>query len=181
MGLVDLLLQSGSGALLDQVAKTAGTDNNGAKDLLSTLGSALLGQVKGRVEGPNDSSGLEALIKESKFQDMLDHPSEHLNNSHMVDNGNDILSYITGSKEGSREVAASVAGKTGFDFSAIKSLLPVLAPFILGSLGKGMASSNVSSSSASNSQLSGLMGILDFDNDGSVIDDVASLAMRFLR
>ncbi|MCH9812385.1 MAG: DUF937 domain-containing protein [Epsilonproteobacteria bacterium] len=188
MGLVDLLLQSGGGDLLGQVAKKAGTDQNGAEDLLKNLGSAMFGQVKGRVESPSlDSTGLEDLIGNSKYADMLDQPSSHYNDNQMEEKGNDLLSYITGSREGSREVASQVSEKTGFDSSIIKSLLPMLAPLIIGSLGKGMLGGGSSGSSLNNVPSNsgnaggGLMNMLDFDNDGSVIDDVAGLAMKFLR
>ncbi len=178
MGLIDLLLKSGGGDLLGKIAKQAGTDGKGAEGLLGTLGSALLGQVKGRVEsGSHDSTGLEGLIKNSKYADMLDNPSSHLNDAKMADKGNDLLGYITGSREGSREIASQVSQKTGFSSSIIKSLLPMIAPMIIGSLGKGMLGGGTSSKSSGG----GLMSMLDFDNDGSVIDDVAGLAMKFLR
>ncbi len=174
-----MLLKSGSGDLLGQVAKRAGTDQGGAEDLLRNLGSAMFGQVKGRVESNSfDSTGLEDLIENSKYADMLDAPSNHYNDSKMQDRGNDLLGYITGSREGSREIASQVSQKTGFSTSIIKSLLPMLAPMIIGSLGKGMLGGGGSSSRSSGG---GLMGMLDFDNDGSVIDDVAGLAMKFLR
>ena len=76
---------------------------------------------------------------------------------------------------GPREVASQVSKTTGVSFSIIKSLLPMLAPLIIGSLGKGLMDGGNQSSRSS-----GLLGMLDFDNDGSVIDDVAGLAMKYL-
>jgi hypothetical protein len=182
MGLVDLLINSGNGDLLKQVAGKVGNEG-AAKDLLSTLGSAMLGQVKGRVESDKiDSTGLEGLIKNSKYADMLDNPNTHLNSPKAEEEGIDILSYITGSKEGSREVASQVSEKTGVSSSLIKSLLPMIAPMIIGSLTKGMSSgfSNNTSKPANND--SGILSsLLDFDKDGSVLDDVAGLAWKFLR
>jgi len=134
MGLVDLLLQSGGGDLLGQIAKKANTDKSGAEDLLKNLGSAMFGQVKGRVQSrEHDSKGLEDLLKESKYAEILDEPSRHYNSPKMRDEGNVLLDYITGSKKGSREVASQVSKKTGFDVSIIKNLLPMLAPLIIGS------------------------------------------------
>ncbi len=182
-GLVDLLLNSGNGDLLKQIATQMGSDKKGAGDLLSTLGSAMLGQVKGRVQSnSHDSSELENLIKNSKYADMLDNPSAHYKSKNMKANGIDILRHITGSREGSREIASQVSQKTGVSSSLIKSLLPMLAPMIIGSLSKGMASgfNNNNTSANNNSSGGGLMGMLDFDNDGSVIDDVAGLAMKYL-
>jgi len=176
MGIIDILMNSGNGDLLKQIGRQAGTNEQGSRDLLSTLGSAMLGQVKGRVESANhDSSGLEDLIRDSKYADMLNNPSVHYNDKRMVDNGNDLLGYITGSREGSREIASQVSKKTGVSSSVIKSLLPMLAPLIIGSLGKGLVGGG-----NRNSGSSGLINMLDFDHDGSVMDDVAGLAMKYL-
>ena len=179
MGLMDILLNSGNGDLLKQVSKTSGLDEKSSSDLLKTLGSAMMGQVKGRVEsGKHDSNGLEDLINNSKYANMIDAPSSHYNDSRMVENGNDLLKHITGSKEGSREIASQVSKKTGVSSSIIKSLLPMLAPLIIGSLGKGMLGG---SSNVAPKEPGGLLtSMLDFDNDGSIIDDVAGMAMKYL-
>ena len=182
MGLMDILMQAGGGSLLDQVAKQAGVNPNQAEDLIKSVGSAMFGQVKGRVESPKvDSTGLEDLLQDSRFANMLEKPEKHLQNTHMKDEGNDILSYITGSKEVSREVASEVAQKSGFDTSLIKSLLPMLAPLVIGALSKGLASDDVPvNMKPSRESDSGLMGMLDFDNDGSILDDVAGMAMKYI-
>ncbi len=182
MGLMDILMQAGGGSLLEQVAKQAGINPSQANDLIKSVGSAMFGQVKGRVESPKvDSTDLEELLQDSKYANMLENPNEHLANPRMKEEGNDILSYITGSKEGSREVASQVSKKTGFDTSLIKSLLPMLAPLVIGSLTKGLASDDVPvNMKPSSSSDNGLMGMLDFDNDGSIMDDVAGLAMKYI-
>ncbi len=186
MGLIDILLNSGNGALVEKVAKEAGTDPEKAKDLISVLGSAMLGHVKGRVESEKvDSSDLEKLLHESKYAQMLDHGDVDLHDERRRQEGNEILKHITGSKEVSREVAAQVAQKTGFDTSFIKRLLPIVAPLVLGSIGKGLLGDMLRGGSSAGVQSSdhgssGLIGMLDFDNDGSVIDDIAGLAMKFL-
>ena len=180
MGLMDILLNSGNGDLVKHVSKTAGLDESSANDLLKTLGSAMMGSLKGRVESDkHDSSGLEDLLKDSKYANMIDSPSEHYNNPKMKDYGDDLLSHITGSKENSINIANEVAQKTGVSSSLIKSLLPMLAPLVIGTLGKGMfGGSNTPSSSESSGSL--LSSLLDFDNDGSVLDDVAGMAMKYL-
>ncbi len=182
MGLIDILLNSGNGDLLKQVQNHTGLDNDKSSDLLKTLGSAMLGQVRGRVQSEkHDSGALEDLINDSRYANMVDRPSDHINSNRMKDDGNDLLKYITGSKEGSREIASQVGTKLGLNPSIIKSLLPMLAPLIIGSLGKGMmggGSSNVAPSSNDSGGL--LSSLLDFDHDGSVMDDVAGMAMKYL-
>jgi len=181
MGLMDILMQAGGGSIVNQMAKQVGLSPDQAQDLIKSVGSAMVGQVKGRIESPKvDSSGLEELLKDSRYANMLENPDEHLQNPRMKEEGNDILSYITGSKEVSREVAAEVAQKSGFDTSLIKSLLPMLAPLVIGALSKGIASDDVPVNMKPSSESGGLMGMLDFDNDGSILDDVAGLAMKYV-
>ncbi len=182
MGLMDILMQAGGGSVVDMVAKQVGLSPEQADKLIKSVGSAMVGQVKGRVESPKvDSSGLEDLLQDSRFANMLERPEEHLQNPRMKEEGNDILSYITGSKEVSREVASEVAQKSGFDTSLIKSLLPMLAPLVIGALSKGIASDDVPvNMKPSRESDNGLMGMLDFDNDGSIMDDVAGMAMKYI-
>ncbi len=182
MGLMDILMQAGGGSLLDQVAKQAGLSSDQAQDLVKSLGSAMVGQVKGRVESPEiDSTGLEELLQDSKYAQMIDRPDDFLNSPRRDEEGIDVLRHVTGSKEVSREIASEVAQKSGFDMSMIKSLLPMLAPLVIGALSKGLASDDVPVNMRPSSESdNGLMGMLDFDNDGSIMDDVASLAMKYI-
>jgi len=182
MGLMDILLNSGNGDLLKQVSQKAGIDEESANELLKSLGSSMLGSVKGRVQSDkHESSKLEDLIKNSKYANMIDSPSDHYNNPNMVENGNDLLRHITGSKENSREIAKQVSQKTGVSPSIIKSLLPMLAPLIIGTLSKGMLGGSQSRRTTEHDS-GGLLGsLLDFDHDGSVIDDLAGMAMKYIR
>ena len=181
MGLMDILLNSGNGDLLKQVSQRAGLDEESASELLMSLGSSMLGSVKGRVQSQrHDSSELEDLIRRSKYANMLESPSDHYDHPSMVENGNDLLRHITGSKENSREIANQVSQKTGVSPSIIKSLLPMLAPFIIGTLSKGMFG-GTQSSSVQEQDSGGLLGsLLDFDHDGSILDDVAGMAMKYI-
>jgi hypothetical protein len=181
MGLMDILLNSGNGDLLKQVSQKAGLDEESASELLKSLGSSMLGSVKGRVQSDrHDSSELEDLIRNSKYANMLDSPSDHYNHPSMVENGNDLLRHITGSKENSREIANQVSQKTGVSPSIIKSLLPMLAPLIIGTLGKGMFGGSQSSSAPKQESGGLLNSMLDFDHDGSILDDVAGMAMKYI-
>ncbi len=182
MGIMDILMQAGGGSLLNEVAKEAGISPDQAQDLIKSVGSAMVGQVKGRIESPKvNSTDLEDLLKDSKYANMLDRPNDFLNSPKREDEGIDVLKHITGSKEVSREVASEVAQKSGFDTSLIKSLLPMLAPLVIGALGKGISSNDVPVNMKPSSKSdNGLMGMLDFDNDGSIMDDVAGLAMKYI-
>ncbi len=173
MGLMDMLNQFGGKALLEQVARQAGIPSEKAGDVVKMLSGTMVKQVKSKIEDPGvDTSELENLLKSGKYMEMLEKPEEHIKNPNIKDEGNKLLSYITGSKDASRQVASEVASKSGIDVSAVKSLLPMLAPFLMGSLSKGISSKGGNSSK-------GLLGMLDFDNDGSIMDDITNIAKKF--
>ncbi len=176
---MDILLNSGNGDLVKHVSKTAGLDEESASELLKTLGSSMVGSMRGRIQSDrHESSQLEDLIRKSEYANMIDSPSDHYNHPSMVENGNDLLRHITGSKENSREIANQVSQKTGVSASIIKSLLPMLAPLIIGSLGKGMMGGG---SNVPQEESGGLLNsMLDFDHDGSILDDVAGMAMKYI-
>ena len=90
-----------------------------------------------------------------------------------VQDGNNILGHILGSKDVSRNVAAQAAESTGIDSSLIKKALPLIASLAMGALSK---SSNAGQSldNSTSDMLGGLMG-----GDGFGLDDVLSLAKKF--
>ena len=71
-----------------------------------------------------------------------------------------------------------LSSKSGIDTSSIASLLPMLAPLIMGALNK---QTNLSSTDTSdtNGITSMLTNFIDQDNDGSVVDDLMGMAKKF--
>src|SRR5690606_37627153 len=102
--------------------------------------------------------------------------------------GNGILKHVLGNK---REVLEQgIAGKTGVSSSAVSKILAMLAPIVMGYLGKQTRSSNVSDGNGLNDLLGGLLGgqsgsnalggLLDQNGDGKLgIDDVGGLLGGF--
>jgi hypothetical protein len=102
--------------------------------------------------------------------------------------GEAILGHVLGGQ--SNDVAASVGKSTGLDAGSAMKLLAMLAPLVMGALGRtrqqqqvdaggladllGGAQSQMSQTAPD--LMSALGGMLDTDKDGSVIDDVAKIA-----
>ena len=65
----------------------------------------------------------------------------------------------------------------------IKKILPMIAPFIIGALGKKAAPSINQQQQDSGSMTGGLENILismiDKDHDGSIVDDMMKMAMKY--
>jgi hypothetical protein len=80
--------------------------------------------------------------------------------------------------ENEDDVANELSSKSGIDISAISSLLPMLAPLIMGALNKETNLSNTDTSDT-NSITNMLTNFIDQDNDGSVVDDLFGMAKKF--
>ena len=107
-------------------------------------------------------------------------------------NGAGILNHLLGSKRGN---AVEMLTKTsGLDKERSGSLLEMLAPVVMGAVGRQMTQSNADRGglmdilqSTMNSRVqnkqeqSMLEKLLDQDNDGSILDDLLNIGLSFLR
>ena len=108
-----------------------------------------------------------------------------------------ILGHILGSSQG--QVAQEVSNKTGLGIGQVAQILMFLAPIVMGYLGRQKQQQNVSadglggllggllgSQSQQQAQTSGgsildmATGALDRNHDGSVMDDIASMAFGYM-
>ncbi len=91
-------------------------------------------------------------------------------NSSDVNFGNQLLGFLTGSKENLRNLANDIGADLGINSGLIKQLLPMIAPMIVGYFNNG----------SNQNPLSIVTKFLDKDGDDSIIDDVMGLASNFL-
>jgi hypothetical protein len=87
-------------------------------------------------------------------------------------------------------VANAVSKSSGMDLGSAMDILKVAAPVLMGLLGKETRQQQVTDQNGIGNLLSGLLGgeshqqesmvtrLLDADNDGSVIDDVAGMLLQ---
>jgi hypothetical protein len=110
-------------------------------------------------------------------------------NEEVKQDGLGILGHVLG---GSQDNAVrALSQKSGLDTNSVMQILQVAAPILLGYLGKQKQQKNVNSDSGIGDLLGGLMGggnaqpkqqsmiesLLDGNNDGSVIDDIAGMVL----
>ena len=112
-----------------------------------------------------------------------------------VQQGNEVLGQIFGSKEVSRTVAAGAEQQTGISSDLLKKMLPVVAMMVAGYMAKqsGGNSGNGSGlggliggllgggSQSSGGGLGGLGSLLDLDGDGNPLDDIINMAGKLAR
>ncbi|MEM6645531.1 MAG: DUF937 domain-containing protein [Bacteroidota bacterium] len=179
--LASALERDHDGSVLDNVGGLLGAlGGGGASSGGSDIGG-MLGGLAGMMGGGSSQGGAGGL---------LDMASSLFGNSvsNRTVNGGGILSHMLGSNQSAVEQQISQA--SGLDVGKVSQLLPMLAPLVMGALGKMKQQENLSPNDLQNvlqqertaaaqsmpQSAGGLMNMLDLDGDGSAMDDLGNIA-----
>ncbi len=169
--------------IVDSIANKLGIEASDTESVIAYLAPILMGAIKQNFQSNRNSTDLLNQIQDSQFSDIIDSPKKAVEKDNLTDIGNTILKELTGSKDNSLKMASHVQKETGISDIIIKKILPMIAPFVIGSLGKKAAPS-INQNQSNNSTDSGLENILismiDKDHDGSIVDDMMKMAMKYL-
>lgn len=196
MNIADMLKQTGA---LDSISRELGVDAGTAQAGAAALLPAILGGFKNNAQAqPEGLGGLIGMIGGMGGGGLLE--SVLGARATPVDQGNDILGQIFGSKDVSRQVAGNAAVSTGIDAGLLKKMLPILAMAVAGYMfrqqgnagggGLGGMLGNVLGSVLGGRQsspqaapagglgggLGGLASMLDLDGDGNPLNDIVGMA-----
>ena len=166
MNILDVINAANGGQNIEALANQFGISGDQAQSVLGQLLPAL-------AQGAQQNSGLDGLLGAltgGNHAQYIDDPST-LSQPETIEDGNGILGHLLGSKDASRALASHVAGNTGLSDVLIKQMLPVVASLAMGAMSK--------QTQQSPSPLDGIAGMLDFNKDGSAIDDVMGLMGKF--
>ena len=187
-GILGLLNDKDLGKLSSQL----GVNEN---DVKLGLVSALPAILQALNKNTQTAEGAESLNKALEKHDgsVLNNLSGYLNNPDLSD-GAGILNHLFGNQ--TENVAQAVSKSSGLDSNGSLKMLQILAPLVLGALGKQKKDNNLDASGldaltsmlalnlGSNEQTSGIMGLvtnlLDSNKDGAIVDDLLGLASKFL-
>ncbi len=183
-GLFDLI----SGALqghTDTVASSIGTDPSTAQKAMTAALPVLLGALTRNASQPGGAEKLRAALERDHDGSVLQNAGQVLQNPDAFA-GAGILKHLLGDRKD--HVAASLGGHSGLDAGQMQKVLAMLAPLVLGGLGKLHQAKSADASAltqmlqgeagaleARQPDLGGLLGLLDADHDGSILDDAARL------
>lgn len=132
--------RAGVGALLPAIVAGMGrSSTGGGADPLGGLGGLLGGALTGGAGG----GLLDAVLG---------------NKPTPVQQGNDILGNIFGSKDVSRSVAGEVASVTGLDEGLLKKMLPILAMAVMGYMAKQATQGGAAAPAGGGGALGGILG-----------------------
>ncbi|MEZ4984687.1 MAG: DUF937 domain-containing protein [Saprospiraceae bacterium] len=197
MDLTSLIQSQLSDGLIDQLSQQlGGVDKEKTVAASTGILSTLLGAMARNASTPQGASALNNALDR-------DHDGSILNDvigmvtgqssapNPRATNGSGILEHILGSRQSGAvdmisKMSGLEAGKTG-------DLMAMLAPMVMGMLGKAKRENNLDASGisdvlggfakqqqGSNPAMSLITGFLDADGDGSIMDDVAGMLGKSL-
>ena len=191
--ILDLLNSDIGKTLINGTSQQLGQDKAKTTTALNAALPLLLGAMKNNAKTPEGATGLlSALGNEKHSGGILDNLGNILGGNNIDDDvmqdGAGILRHVFNGKE--QNVASAVSKSSGLDAGSAMNIIKVAAPVLMGLLGKESRQQNVADQNGIGNLLSGLLGgesqqqeslvtrLLDADNDGSVIDDVAGMLLN---
>ncbi len=179
MNLLETILQSGGGAVVQNMAQSLGIGETQAQGALGQLLPSVARAISKNASTGEGLSSLLGALNGGNHQRFLDNPSM-LGHEDCAREGNGILGHLFGSKEVSRGIATRASEQTGVGADILKKMLPMVASVAMGALSqKASGTGMIGSQAQAQSQgLGGLSAFLDFDGDGSIADDLLGIAAK---
>lgn len=191
--ILDLLNSDLGKSLIQGAAAKTGQSPDKTSNLLSQAMPVLLGAMQRNAATPQGAASLNKALEDPRhagggIMDMLGGQLGGADSSSLVNEGSGILGHVLGAKQ--PQVENALSQKSGIDSDSVGQILKMAAPVVMGMLSKQKQESNVDQNGIG-SLLGGLLGggassggdqsflasILDQNNDGSIIDDVAGMVM----
>ena len=190
-GILDLLNSDLGKVVIDGVAGSTGTDKTRTNSALTMALPVLMKAMERNATTPEGAQGLMGALVNKHDGSILDNLSGLFGGGVDEDvkvDGSKILGHVLGNRQ--QGVEKIISEKSGLDAGSVGNILKVVAPILMGILGKQARQSNVSTPNDLSGLLGGLLSgnsaqqeqsflekILDADGDGSVIDDVAGMVL----
>ena len=181
MNILDSILGAQGGGATRQLGQQFGLSEDQVSTALATLVPALAAGFNRNMSSSQGLDGLVTALSGGQHQRYVDDASA-LGRPDTTADGDGILGHIFGSKDVSRQVAARAASQTGLSEGVLKSMLPIVAAMMMGSLSQQLRQpgGRMQSGVATTDGLFGMLApMLDSNRDGSMVDDVIGMLSRF--
>ena len=187
----DMLSGQLGGSMLDQLSGQLGGNRDATNSAITAALPAIIGALAKNASKPGGADALANALDRDHDGSVLEDLGGFLNKGGNVKDGDGILKHVFGERR--PQVEQAISKNSGLDMSAIGKLLPMLAPIVLGALGKAKKEKSLDSGGLGDllglekkrvqeaaPQLDGLLGMLDLDKDGSVADEVMGFGAKIL-
>lgn len=154
MSLIDLITGSAGNQVASQAENKFGIDKNQIIALLAVSAPLVISYLKKKAQDdPNEAEALNSALDKDHDGSILNDPAQA---AARQDEGNSILSHIFGGQKS--QVQNQLSQKTGISIDKIGPVLAMLAPLIMGYIGKQKQSGGVSSGGGLGDLLGGILG-----------------------
>jgi len=181
MSLLNVLLNQLGGDSLKGLTSSLGGDKSATQSAIASALPMLLGALTKNASKPEGAASLQRALG-AHDGSVLDNLGGLFGSGDTSD-GDGILKHTLGDQRG--VVEQSVAKSSGLDLAKVGPLLAMLAPVVMGVLGKKQRESKLDSAGLSDMlrqdrrtaeaavpQLKGIRALLDRDGDGQIADDL---------
>lgn len=203
--LQDLLGNEQGNHAVEEISQNVGADSSMVSTAIQAALPALINGLANNASTPQGAESLNTALEQDHDGSVLDNlgglggmifgggqtaaPPPQAN-------AGGILGHIFGSEQG--QVAQDVSNKSGLDIGKVAQILMFLAPIVMGYLGRQKQQQGVGADglggilggllgggqtqqqSSGNSMIDMAANALDSDNDGSALDDIASMAYKYM-
>ena len=186
MNFEGILDQALSGGTINQMSQVLGTDESTTNRAVQTALPVLLAAMTHNSSTPEGTSSLLSALDSDHDGSVLDNVGEFLG-GYTGGPGAGILGHLFGDRQA--DAQSTVSQASGLDSSRTAQLLMMLAPIVMGALGRARQQNQVDEGSlgtvldgatrrtASNSPMLDMLSqMLDRNHDGSAVDDIVGLA-----
>lgn len=187
--ILDLLgSELGQSTIQQVIGNQLGTDSETTQKAIGAALPILMGALGRNAATPEGAKALSNALSRDHDGSILTNLTGALGSQNVMDDGQAILGHVLGGKRDTIESALGSA--TGMDSGQVGQLMAMLAPVVLGQLGKTQRESGLDAGAlagllggerkAAESQLGGFASLLDMDGDGSIVDDVVNIGSKVL-
>lgn len=178
-------------SLIEGLSSQTGQSKSNTSNLLNMAMPVLMQAMQRNAATPKGASGLLGALTGKHDGSILDNLGTIFsgsNSSAIEQDGGKILRHVFGNRQ--QNVQNALSKQSGVDASSVGRILKMAAPVVMGLLGKQQRQSSINDANGLTNMLGGLIGgnfhnekqsffesILDADNDGSIIDDVAGAVL----
>lgn len=204
LSLQDLLGQQQGGEAIEQISQNVGADSSAVNTAIQAALPMLMGGLANNAATPEGAQSLNNALEQDHDGSILNNlgglgslifggQQAQAPPPRQADAGG-ILGHIFGSQQG--QVAQQVSNQSGLNMGQVAQILMMLAPLVMGYLGRQKQQQGVgadglgglldgllgqsSPQSSGNAMMDMASGFLDSDQDGSAMDDIASMAMKYM-
>ncbi len=187
----DVLMDQLGGDTVGQISRAVGAREEDTQQALPELLGVLTGALSRNSSQSEGAQALASALDKDHDGSVLDNIPDYIDR-YQDGPGEGILNHVLGSKRPDME--QSLSQKSGLDTGTIGKLLTMLAPMLMGALGKskreggldvgaltGLLGAERSRAEQAAPASAGLLNqLLDADGDGQITDDVGKIGMGLL-